>query len=65
LAPRIAMAMNGAASLEKPAGSPRLRSHILVPPSGVSCELYAVSIGNGPSEVLITNRSPGRSCVTS
>ena len=36
LARRIAMAMNGAESLEKPAGSPRLRSVIRVPPPGAS-----------------------------
>ena len=39
LARRIAMAIIGAPILEKPAGSPRLRSDISVPPSGVSAQV--------------------------
>ena len=39
LARRIAMAIIGAPILEKPAGSPRLRSVISVPPSGVSAHV--------------------------
>jgi hypothetical protein len=49
----------GAAILEQPAGSPRLRSVILVAPLPASSQVYVVSIGNGPSAVLITSRSPG------
>ena len=36
---RIARAMTGLASFEKPAGSPRFRSVILVPPVGVSSQV--------------------------
>jgi hypothetical protein len=35
----MAMAIIGAPILEKPAGSPRLRSVISVPPSGVSAHV--------------------------
>ena len=65
MARRIAIAMNGAESFEKPVGAPRLRSVIRVPPSGVSCQVYVVSMGNGPSAVLITKRSPGTISLTS
>ena len=37
----------------------------LVPPPLASSQVYVVSIGNGPSSVLITNRSPGTSSRTS
>jgi hypothetical protein len=39
LARRVAMAIIGALSLVKPAGSPRLRRVISVPPSGVSAHV--------------------------
>ena len=54
-----------AASAGKPEGPPRLRSVILVPPAGLSSQVQVVSIGNGPSLVLCTNRSPGISSLTS
>ena len=65
LARRIARAITGANSLENPAGAPRFRKTILVAPCSVSVQAYVVSIGKGPSEVLITNRSPGTSSLTS
>jgi hypothetical protein len=52
------------ASSRKPAGSPRFRNTIRVPPDGVTRQLYVVSIGKGPSAVLITNRSLGSSSLT-
>src|SRR5207253_457971 len=60
----IARLIIGAATFAKPVGSPRFRSVIVVPP-GVSSQLYVVSIGNGPSEALITNRLPGTCSRTS
>jgi hypothetical protein len=65
LAHRIALAIIGAATLEKPAGCPRLRSVIFVAPFALSAHVYVVSIGNGPSAVLITNRSPAINSLTS
>ena len=62
---RIALAIIGAPILEKPDGSPRFRSVIVVPPFTASDHVYVVSIGNGPSAVLITKRSPGTSSRTS
>jgi NADPH-dependent glutamate synthase beta subunit-like oxidoreductase len=38
---------------------------ILVPPPLASSHVWVVSIGNGPSEVLITSRRPGSSSATS
>src|SRR5215211_7648819 len=57
LARRTAVAMKGAKILEKPAGLPRLRRVILVPPSAVSARAYVVSIGKGPWAVLFARRT--------
>jgi hypothetical protein len=57
--------MSGAISLEKPLGSPRLRSTILVLPSPTGSHVYVVSIGNGPCAVRITSRAPGTNSTTS
>ena len=62
---RIARAMNGAISLEKPLGFPWFRSVILVPPADVDSQPYCVSIGKGPSEVRMTRRAPGTKVTTS
>jgi len=64
LARRIASAMNGATSFEKPVGLPWFRSVMRVPPEAVVSHAYSVSIGNGPSEVRIMNRSPGVNVTT-
>ena len=40
---------------ENPSGSPRLRNVINVPVP-FACQVYVVSIGNGPSEVRMTSR---------
>ena len=58
---RIAAAIIGLAAQVKPVGSPRFRNVIRVPPSAVSSHVYVVSIGNGPSAVDISRRSPGTS----
>src|SRR5438874_10552495 len=50
MARRIARAITEAVTAAKPVGSPRLRSDILVAPSGASSQVYVVSIGNGRSE---------------
>ena len=50
--------MNGAIIREKPDGTPRLRNVIRVPPWDVDYQVYVVSIGNGPSAVRNTSRSP-------
>jgi hypothetical protein len=52
LARAIVGAMVGVATFAKPAGSPQMRSVIAVVPPGVSFQLYVVSIGNGPSDLL-------------
>src|SRR6266496_1069570 len=44
---RICADMSGAARLANPDGSPRLRNVMCVPPVGVSCQVYVVSIGKG------------------
>jgi hypothetical protein len=62
---RIARFTTGAASREKPAGLPRLRSVILVAPVPADSQVYVVSIGNGPLTVRITNLWPGSSSTTS
>ena len=51
--------MMGAETLAKPDGSPRLRSVIRVTPGDESSHVYVVSIGNGPSDVLMTKRRSG------
>ena len=58
---RIAAAITGAATYAKPVGSPRLRSVIRVRAVVAGSHVYVVSIGNGPSAVRITSRSPGTS----
>jgi hypothetical protein len=65
LSRRIAVVIIGAAIFEKPDGRPRLRKVILVPPLAASDQVYVVSIGNGPSAVRITSRSPEMSSVIS
>src|SRR5215208_5435274 len=65
LARRIAAAISGAATFLKPDGSPRFRSVMLVRPLPESAHVYVVSIGKGPSSVLITSRSPGASSLIS
>src|SRR5215831_88067 len=57
--------MSGPAIFENPRGSPRLRRLILVLPSPSACQVYVVSIGNGPSAVRITSFVPGTSSTTS
>ena len=57
--------MAGAATFENPDGTPLLRKVIRVPFEGASSQVYVVSMGNGPSSVLITSRSPGTSSRTS
>src|SRR5262249_34490679 len=59
LARRMALAIIGAATLEKPAGSPRFLSVIRVAPPGVSFQVYVVSIGKGPADVRMVRPSPG------
>jgi hypothetical protein len=65
LARRMAWTSAGDATLANPLGSPRFRKVILVPPEAVSTHEYDVSIGNGPSRVLITNDEPGSNATTS
>jgi Na+:H+ antiporter, NhaA family len=65
LARRIAPARKGATHLENPAGVPRFRRVIRVPPSDVVSQMYEVSMGNGPSAVRIIRRSPGTKSTTS
>ena len=62
---RIALAMNGAMSLPKPLGSPRLRKVIRVACGPSASHAYVVSMGNGPSLVRITSRLPGASSTIS
>jgi hypothetical protein len=62
---RIAAVMTGDPTFANPEGSPRLRSVIRVPPPAASTNPYVVSIGNGPSAVRMTSRSPGTSSTIS
>jgi len=62
---RIALANKGAASFPKPDGSPRFRRVILVSLWLTDSYVYVVSMGNGPSPVRITRRSPGASSTNS
>jgi hypothetical protein len=59
---RMAIAMKGAIHLENPVGLPRFLNVILVaPPSAMLSHMYVVSMGNGPSAVLITSFLAGTS----
>ncbi len=62
---RIARSIMGAVSFANPAGVPRLRRVIRVRLPSTAVQMYVVSIGNGPSAVLITNRLFGSSPTTS
>ena len=57
--------MMGALILPNPLGLPRFRSVMRVPPPAVSVQAYVVSMGNGPSFVAMTSRSPGTKVSTS
>src|SRR5262245_59155438 len=62
---RMALAIRGATTLPKPLGSPRFRRVIRVPPPCAGSHVYVVSIGNGPSLVLMTSRAAGSSSTNS
>ena len=57
--------INGAASFEKPIGSPWLRSTMWVLSGPTARQVYVVAIGNGPWAVRIATCSPGVYSVTS
>src|SRR5437899_5875440 len=61
----MAAAIRAAPIPRKPDGSPRLRSVIEVPPDFASCQEYVVSIGKGPSAVLMRRLLPGECSRTS